>query len=94
MFLYIIYVRFILFYFFLFRLVDESVGWLYSQGRKDEAKAILEKSLKVNKMEAEVKEGEMETLFTAPKETQSYGLLDLLKTPRMRLRTINMCFNW
>ncbi|KAK2715486.1 organic cation transporter protein-like isoform X3 [Artemia franciscana] len=75
-------------------LVDESVGWLYSQGRKDEAKAILEKSLKVNKMEAEVKEGEMETLFTAPKETQSYGLLDLLKTPRMRLRTINMCFNW
>ncbi|XP_072182317.1 organic cation transporter protein-like [Diadema setosum] len=79
-----------------FPFVPESVRWLISRGRTEEATAVIVKAGKVNKVELpdpifsdeEIKEQEAAT--TAKPLT----MLELFKTPNLRIRTLNCMFNW
>lgn len=90
------------------RLLDESPRWLFSQGRYVEAEAIVCKMLKKNgKSHAIPEQGftqhQLGQALGASSNTnmegsnvmdRKYGIFDLLKTPRLRNRTINIAFNW
>ncbi|XP_077862444.1 organic cation transporter protein-like, partial [Saccoglossus kowalevskii] len=82
-------------------LVPESVRWLIQKEKYDKAERILNKAAKTNKvslpedmfkeereMAAKAKEG------NADKVLKKDTMLDLFKTPNLRNRTINICFNW
>lgn len=83
--------------------MDESPRWLYAQGRLDEAAAIVRKQLVANGKDDSVTEEQLrislgnasahETDCSATHK-ESYGVVDLFKTPRLRLRTLNVAFNW
>ncbi|KAK2715488.1 hypothetical protein QYM36_010185 [Artemia franciscana] len=75
-------------------LTDESVYWLYTKGEKEKAKEIVQKGMKVNKLKASVSESDMEKIFSVADTKEKYGIMDLLRTPRMRLRILNVCLNW
>jgi len=98
----------LLFFFFIklnffFRIMDESPRWLWAQGRVHEAVSIVERAAKVNgqpapdtaffvsrgvsgqRTKAEVAENANEG---------SAGLLDLVRTPSLRAKTLNCCLNW
>jgi len=78
-----------------FRLIDESPRWLWAQGRISEAVDIVERAVRVNGGTIDkahfVSKGKASE---RTEETQSYGVLDLLKTPNLRCRTLNVCLNW
>ena len=74
---------------FLFqRFIPESVRWLLVNGRKDEAREILEKVAKVNK-----KEMPMEDLHV-PEKTDSKGVLELFKTWKMAKLSLIQIYAW
>ena len=78
-------------------LMDESPRWLWAQGRITEAVTIVQKALKMNKstVQLDVKnylsKGKVEQ---ANEEDNSYSATDLLKTPNLRAKTLNVCLNW
>lgn len=78
-------------------LIDESIRWLWSQGRKTDALVVLEKAAKLNGVKLDlgvppdVHAPEAETDF---EEAQDAGVIPLLKTPVIRRRTLNVTFNW
>ncbi|KAG8240186.1 hypothetical protein J437_LFUL019173 [Ladona fulva] len=86
------------------KLIDESPRWLWSQGRTREAVAIVEKALKVNKFEASAfdvahyvskgKVNESKCVGEVQLSRTSAGLIDLLRTPNLRKKTLNVCLNW
>ncbi|XP_030850134.1 solute carrier family 22 member 5-like [Strongylocentrotus purpuratus] len=74
----------------------ESARWLISVGKFDKAEKVITKVAEVNKAELQ------KPLFTKEfmveqerirKEHRPTGL-DLIRTPRMRMRTINLVFIW
>ncbi|XP_065332328.1 organic cation transporter protein [Cloeon dipterum] len=82
-------------------IMDESPRWLWSQGRIHEAVSIVEKAAKMNGQDAPdrafyVSRGmsgmrtkeEME--LNAPKA----GIIDLVRTPNLRAKTLNCALNW
>ncbi|XP_041463350.1 organic cation transporter protein-like isoform X1 [Lytechinus variegatus] len=86
----------ILLMFALFPFIPESVRWLISKGRTEEATRIIKKAADVNKAklpepiftQEDVKE--QETAASGPQATA----LDLFRTPNLRIRTLNLMFNW
>ncbi|CAL1547500.1 unnamed protein product [Lymnaea stagnalis] len=76
-------------------LLPESIPWLLSQGRDDEAEAILRKAAKQNGVEVEqrffVKLKEDTTLKGGDRK---YYVLDCLRTWRMAAMSLNVWFNW
>lgn len=72
------------------RLIPESPRWLISQGRNEEANAILQKMAKVNgtKISPDV----VANLTIKKEKTGSFK--DLLKSKTMCLRAVILCFNW
>ncbi|KAI8504686.1 hypothetical protein Bbelb_178040 [Branchiostoma belcheri] len=70
----------------------ESPRWLQSQGRDAEVEHIIREAARVNGVVVP------ESVFTAkraePKDTGKYSVLDLVRTPNMRRRSIFVFFNW
>ncbi|XP_035679053.1 organic cation transporter protein-like [Branchiostoma floridae] len=71
----------------------ESPRWLQSQGRDEEVERIIREAAKVNGVV--VPESVFTTKKAEPKEdTGKYTVLDLVRTPNMRKRSIVIFFNW
>ncbi|XP_017033044.1 organic cation transporter protein [Drosophila kikkawai] len=78
-------------------LVPESPRWLFSTGRLDKAIRILEKIAKCNKAPTETVRPEIEAAYavkTALQPLKKGNVLDLFRTPYLRLKTICMATNW
>lgn len=79
-------------------LVPESPRYLFTSGHTDEAVQVLEKAAKCNKLPTETIRSDLE----AYAQTKSHGaatsskgnVMDLFRTPNMRKKSLNMCFNW
>lgn len=79
-----------------FRLIDESPRWLWSQGRISEAVDIVDRAVKLNGGEPidkayYVSRGKSSS---ASAEEQSYSVLDMFRTPKLRMKSLNVCLNW
>ncbi|ODM92283.1 Organic cation transporter protein [Orchesella cincta] len=76
-------------------LVDESIRWLWGQGRTKEALKIAEKAALTNGVRFDDK---VELRAAAQQPTSdsnvSFGVSDLFKTRNLRSRTLNVAFNW
>lgn len=78
-------------------LMDESPRWLWAQGRVAEAIIIVQRGLKINGSNVQVDAAKLISKAKTQheiKEEKSYGALDLFKTPNLRKKTLNVCFNW
>ncbi|XP_013381223.1 organic cation transporter protein [Lingula anatina] len=78
-------------------LLPESFRWLLSRGRTEEAKKVLNKVVEVNK--AEVEEGLVASLLDGIEKpskttTDTATALDMVRTWRRAVFTLNICFNW
>lgn len=81
-------------------LMDESPRWLWQQGKREEAVNIVAKGVKMNGNGIPV---DKEYYLTAAKlnsntkiiETpHTAGIMDLFKTPNLRMKTLNVCLCW
>ncbi|XP_042898838.1 organic cation transporter protein isoform X2 [Parasteatoda tepidariorum] len=76
----------------------ESPRWLIAKGKYEEAKVILIKAGKMNGMEKVELETKIKEIITDKgndeKENQRGNLLDLIKTPGLRGKTINLFYLW
>ncbi|XP_050720191.1 organic cation transporter protein-like [Eriocheir sinensis] len=78
-------------------LVPESARWLLSQGKLERTVTILEKAAKVNKKELNadvVKDFELFGEKQMEEKKESVTILDLFRTPVLRLRFIVLCITW
>ncbi|OXA41750.1 organic cation transporter protein [Folsomia candida] len=76
-------------------LVDESIRWLWGQGRVKEAVAIAKKAVEMNGKHLinNYHDGRAAT-NRVREEEESYGVMDLFRTPNLRCRTLNVAYNW
>ncbi|KAK6034968.1 transporter, major facilitator family protein [Cooperia oncophora] len=73
--------------------VPESARWLVTKERYDEADKILHKAARING--SYVPERWWEQLMqTQNSKYQSFGIIDLVRTPKMRIRTLVCFFLW
>ncbi|XP_072019616.1 organic cation transporter protein-like [Amphiura filiformis] len=79
-------------------LVPESPRWLFSKGRTEEAKKILTKAAKVNKVELPDtfldQNLELEDVKKGDNNAQRVSAWALLRTPNMRFKTLIINFAW
>jgi hypothetical protein len=79
------------------RLVDELPRWLWAQGQVHKAVTIVEKAKKQNGCAEEldvayfVSRGKTRTIDC---KTENAGIADLIKTPNLHSRTLNVVFIW
>ncbi|XP_076330221.1 organic cation transporter protein-like [Tachypleus tridentatus] len=87
-------------YFVTYWIIPESPRWLLTHDRDEEAKIILTKASRKNGFHKPIEESvnKLKDFITKDlvesKAKQKATLLDLFKTPNMRKKTINVCFNW
>lgn len=80
-------------------LLPESPRWLYASGHLDEAAAVLEKAAKQNGLPTETIRSDLEEatkrkrVDNEPANT-SANVIDLFRTPNLRMKSTFMCFNW
>ena len=80
--------------------IPESPRWLVAQGRLDEAQVVMETFARVNRVSVDprdLRELIEEVKRAEPKRAkggQQYGLFDLVRTSKLRKRTIICCFSW
>lgn len=78
-------------------LMDESPRWLWAHNRVAEAIIIVQKGLKVNGSDVHVNAAKLiskSKIQQETKEDKSHGALDLFRTPNLRQKSLNICFNW
>ncbi|CAH1776009.1 unnamed protein product [Owenia fusiformis] len=77
-----------------FWVADESARWLLAEERVNEANIVLTKMARINKAEYSDKLL-IDSQNTDEVETDVQGtVIDLIRTPNMRKKTLNICFNW
>jgi len=79
--------------------MDESPRWLWAQGRVHEAVSIVERAVKMNGQPAldaafYVSRGVSGQRTKAEASESSAGILDLVRTPSLRAKTLNCSLNW
>ena len=70
---------------------------IWANGRAREAVEIVKKALKMNRSPISLETAEFVSKGTAESRTKtedSAGVLDLFKTPNLRIKTLNVCLNW
>ena len=77
----------------------ESLRWLVAQGRLEDAHAILLKYAEKSSVnvDSDTLTSMLETCQAAESKEKSgvkRSPLDLVRTPRMRKRTVILCYNW
>lgn len=76
-------------------LIPESPRWLFAVGRIPETVAVLEKAAKRNKLPTDTIEADLIAHKKTLTDSKSKGnIIDLLRTPNMRTKTLAMWFNW
>ncbi|XP_033115700.1 organic cation transporter protein-like, partial [Anneissia japonica] len=83
-------------YFLMIPFIPESVRWLISKNRLEEAEKIIRDCAETNKVynlpdklfEEGTRKNEKEDIQI------NYTMIDLFRTPNMRLKTINVLYNW
>ncbi|GAB0094985.1 organic cation transporter protein [Sergentomyia squamirostris] len=79
-------------------LIPESPRWLVAVGRLDEATTILTKAAEMNKLPTDgIRKNIDATLKTKSDDDAQMSrgnIVDLVRTPNMRIKTLVMCFNW
>lgn len=81
-------------------IMDESPRWLWTQGRHAEAIDIVAKASRINRNRIGIDKQYYLSYTKAPRNGQvveaqkSYGIIDLFKTPNLRMKTLNVCFCW
>lgn len=79
-------------------LVPESPRWLFTVGRINESATVLEKAAAANKRPTESIKLNLEkhaiSTNTSATDHAHGNIIDLVRTPNMRSKTISMCFNW
>ena len=87
--------------YFVWRLIPESPRWLIAKDRLDEAHELLMKYAKRNRVIIEsiqlkhaIQEFKKEQVRNRNENRKTYGILDMVRTPKLRKRTIICGFNW
>ncbi|VVD00493.1 unnamed protein product [Leptidea sinapis] len=76
-------------------LLPESPRWLLTVGRVDDAVKIMETAAKRNGRATEgIRSSIQKMMAGSTKDTKEHSFIDLFRTPRLRSRTIAICFNW
>ncbi|XP_033127195.1 organic cation transporter protein-like [Anneissia japonica] len=83
-----------MFFFFIIPIVPESVRWLMSQKKFDEAEDLIKECARVNKAETLPEKLFEEEMMVDPSKGTTYTVADLFKTPNLRKKTINILYNW
>lgn len=89
-----------IFYFIFWFLMPESPRWLLSQGRIEEMNKIFISMARTNRRSISQLNSEITLLQSLNKtackytEEKSYGVLDLVRTPNLRMKTIIITFIW
>ncbi|XP_071956980.1 organic cation transporter protein-like [Antedon mediterranea] len=85
-----------LLYFFMIPFIPESVRWLISKNRLEEAEEIIRACALRNKVDNLPKDlfEEERNKKKEDESTEVYTMIDLFKTPNMRMKTINLLYNW
>lgn len=78
--------------------MDESIRWLWMQGRTAEAVKIVAKGVKTNKrgipLDVDYYLSKTNGVPKEEEEPVSGGIGDLFRTPNLRMKTLNVCFCW
>lgn len=76
--------------------VPESVRWLLSKGRKQEAIEIIQKAAKENKaiIPQEILDNLIEPQEKVPEDAEKPSLLDIFRYPNLRKKSLLIFFNW
>lgn len=82
---------------FCFRFVPESARWLITKGRHEEAKKIIFKAAKVNKVT--LTDDMLDDLLNTEKNAQQQkgqqpSFLDLMRNSNLRKKSLNLFFCW
>lgn len=80
-------------------LMDESPRWLWSQGRAKESLDIVQRALKMNGSNIKLDTAKYVSKsklvpISATEEPPNQSVVDLLRLPNLRKKTLNVCFNW
>ncbi|XP_066150435.1 organic cation transporter protein-like [Euwallacea fornicatus] len=84
---------------FYYWVMPESPRWLLAGGKKEEAIAVLEKAANYNKLPTKNIRTDVTDYLTHKGNSEQINnrkgkIMDLIRTPIMRMYTIAICFNW